>query len=564
MKFQATKSVLFIVLSSVALSSQAANLVRVYSDAVSHDPTFQRAEATWHAEQQNTDIARSGYLPQVDITGSIMDQYQKTRISIPLLLTSETNATLQYQVTATQPIFNAANWFNIKKAGATVRAATASYSYAAQNLMLRTAQAYFAVLQAYDQLITTQASKRAYYREFVTAKQKFEVGLIAKTGVYEAESYYDGAIASELADQNFLYDKIESLRAITGFHYGSLQGVKTQVPLIIPAPNDINIWVQTAQSQNYGLIADQFQMIAAHENIRQTSAGNYPVVDAQATWTQVVTNGHPSLGPLFTINGEAAQGGVSMNFPLVQGGYVVASTRQAIYQYGETSSQFDMDNAATVTSTRQSFLGIVSGVGQIKADKQAIISAENALQATRAGYTVGTRTMVDVLTDTSNLYKAKQRYYDDQYLYLINIFNLKYAAGTLAPQDFVKINSWLNQRMYFALPAKLFDSVTRAPTIRLQTEKANIPIIQVVSERADLPPPSQARPYFLQLYSSTNRAGAEHFIREYPRWKSHLRIVHHENYYRVVYGEYPNYQAARMAGVELTKKGLSYFLISRV
>ncbi len=573
---------LVVFFSSFAINSQAADLVRVYNDALSHDPTFQKAEATWHAEQQSIAIARSGYLPQVNLTASALGAYNHTERSpfpLPPNVIADTNTTYQYTITADQAIFNAANWFNIKKARASVKAATATYSYAAQELMLRTGQAYFAVLQAYDQLITTQASKAAYYREYITAKQKFEVGLIAKTGVYEALSYYDTAVASELADQNMVYDKVESLRAITGYHYGHLNGVKTQVPLIIPAPNNINVWVQTAQSQNYGLIADEFQMLAARDNIKQTEAGNLPVITAEGTWTQTAETDRPTIGPLFTLAGEGGTAGLGLNFPILQGGYVLASTRQAIYQYGEASSQFDMDDASTVTNTRQSFLGIVSGVGQIKADKQAIISAEKALEATRAGYSVGTRTMVDVLNDTSNLYKAKQRYYDDQYFYILNIFNLKFAAGTLSPQDMVKINSWLTQSMNFSLPAKLFKAESNLPIEPLQTQKADIPIIQTLPPLADsvptsgkqkelkLLPPAQTEhrvaPYVLELYSAEDLVEAEHFVQQYPRWKSRLRIIHHEGYYRVVYGEYPNYQTARVAEKELKRKGLSYFLILR-
>lgn len=483
-------------LAFYAFSSQASNLVQVYGDAIAHDPTFQKAEATWHAQQQNLPIALSTYLPHVDITGNILRQYQHTKLNLPLpgIVTTTRNTYYEYQITATQPIFNAPNWFNIRSASAGVKAATAVYSLSAQNLMLRTAQKYFAVLQAYDQLITTQASKRSYYREYITAKEKYEVGLIARTGVYEAQSFYDAAIATELADQNNLYNKIEELRAITGVHYSRLNGILDQVPLIIPRPNDINVWVQTAQSQNYGLISDEFLLQAAHETIRSNETGSLPQISAQGTWQQSDVIGRENLGSLNTLAGEQATGGLTMNFPLIQGGYVVASTRQAIYQYAESSAQLELDDRTTVTNTRQSFLGIVSGVGQVKADKLAIISAEKALEATRAGYSVGTQTMQDVLIDTSNLYKAKQRYFDDQYLYIINIFNLKYAAGTLSPEDLDSINRWLKKVVQFSLPKKLFQPEA-LPDQPLQTEKANVPIeefsipVEKVEKPLQLAPP---------------------------------------------------------------------------
>jgi outer membrane protein len=72
-------------------------------------------------------------------------------------------------------------------------------------------------------------------------------------------------------------------------------------------------------------------------------------------------------------------------------------------------------------------------------------SAEKAVEAAEAGFEVGTRTMVDVLTEERNLYKAKSDYARSRYDYLINGIKLKEAAGSLSELDLQQINQYLQR-----------------------------------------------------------------------------------------------------------------------
>lgn len=453
-----------------ALPASADNLISVFKQAQISDPTFKQAQSVWMSARENLPIARAGYLPQVSITGTGTRSYNHFE---PTTATVNTNGyfwSYGYGLTLSQPIFNAVNWAAIRGAKASVKAATATYSAAAQDLMVRTATAYFNVQKAYEKLRFTIANKRAVWRQLDTARQQFKVGLIAITGVYDAQSVYDQANAAEIADRNALDNAIENLRAITGVHYHVLKGIGARVPLVTPKPKNINEWVRIAELQSYALRAQEFTVVQAHEAIHQAAFGWTPQLALEGTWN---TNFNTDFNRSQNIKSQQGTLGLAVTFPVIQGGLVIASARQARYNYLTATAQLEFTHRSVVNSARQSFLGVISGISQIKADRQSIISAQKAVEATKAGYAVGTRTMVDVLDDLQSLYQTQAQLADDQYNYLLSIITLKQAAGTLSMDDLRQINSWLRKTVRFRLSSQQY-AIAKSP-VRVAAHKATVP-----------------------------------------------------------------------------------------
>ena len=441
-------------LVAVAPSALAANLMQVYRQALKSDPAFQKAESVWESEKENLPIAWSGYLTHFDIQAHINRLDRRAK---PVSQSFSFNGTINdygYSLTLTQPILNAANWMAIKEARAAVKSATATYMAASQDLMVRTATAYFDVLTASEKLRFTLANKRAVLRQLDTAQQKFNVGLIAITGVYDAQSAYDQALANEIVDRNALYNRMEDLRAITGRHYYSLYGIKKQVPLLKPKPNNIFSWVKVAEKQNYDLEASHFAMLAAEQNIHKQRQSRYPVINGILNYDDAFQTGLAPPAGSFEVKTRFI--GVSADFPAFQGGGIIARTHQARYDYLTASNVFVFTHRDVVNKTRQSFLGVVSGISRIKADAQTISSSQKKLEATEAGLSVGTRTMDDVLDSLATLYDAQNTYAEDQYTYLSEIIALKDAAGTLSARDLQQITGWLKKNTIFDLPRKYY------------------------------------------------------------------------------------------------------------
>lgn len=454
-----------VVAMSFAMSTTyATDLIQVYQRALKTDQIFAQAQSTWQSQKMNLPIARANYLPQVGLIGN-GDRYYTH--SIPAALSSFSGSSngytwqYGYTLTLTQPVFNLPAWNAIKNADANVKSATATYLAAQQSLMQRTATAYFNVLEAYDQLRYTIENKRAVWQQYRTARAKFRVGLIAVTDEYNARAQYDQVVAQQIAQQNNLNIQIENLRVITNKQYSSLTGLGKHLPLMSPQPNNINQWVSVAEQQNYNIKAQSYAVIAAMDTIKQQSTQDLPTVGLVGTYAQAITSDNPpGSGLPNTTQLDTNSYGLSLAFKPIQGGAVYANTKQAEYNYATAAGQLEQTHRAVVDQTRSSFLSVVSNASQIKADRQSVFSARNSAIAMEAGMSVGTRTMVDVLSALTTLYQAQEQYATDVYSYINNIIALKTAAGTLCVADLEQINAWLRKSVNF--PNQL--SVANIPT----------------------------------------------------------------------------------------------------
>lgn len=439
------KRVLIILAASIvqalALTAHAANLLEVYELGLASDPILQEAIAKHRSVGEQIPQARSELLPSLLGTGlatKISTRYANAPIPLePLGVFNGNNAF--YQLTLRQPIFNYAAWAQLKYAKANVKQAEASYFAAVQDLMQRVSYAYFQVLFAYDTLRFTQSQLKANKRHLEEAEHRFQVGLVAVTDVYEAKAGYDTITAREIEAQNNLLNKTEELRKITGQLVPNLAPLKAGVPLVKPMPDRIDDWVSVATKQNYTLISAKFGAEAAKENIAVQRSGHLPRLNAIGSYND-------AWNDTLNINAHrttAAMGGVELNFPIYQGGLVDSKTRQAHYDHQGASARHENAYRQTVVTTRQAFNSVIAGISKIKADRQALLSAQKQLESVEAQYKVGTRTLVNVLDAQRELVSRQIVLAQDQYEYLIATLQLKLAAGTLSVADLMRVNDLL-------------------------------------------------------------------------------------------------------------------------
>ncbi|MBS0352058.1 MAG: TolC family outer membrane protein [Proteobacteria bacterium] len=456
------------VISFTSLPAFADNLIEVYHQAVANDAIFKQAQADWLAAQQDIPIARSYLLPNISLAAGAFENYQNFTTDASFTHNGS-YASTSVNLTILQPIFNWKVWASLRSARAGVKAATANYYYAQQDLITRTVQAYLNVLQADDILRLTRANKAALAEEYDTAKRKYDVGLARITDVYDAQAQYDQARAKEIAQVNTLQVSIEALHQITGQYYHYLDGLSDKgIPLSAPQPNDIEIWAQTASKQNYQLQAQYYSTIAAKEQVQVEAANFYPSFGIQGSFSdqrqfdRTLTLTDPPHNENLVQQLSAI--GLGVNWDIFQGGNVVASTRQARYQYASSSAKEQTVSQQVVAGARKAFLGVNSYNAQIRADQLSVKSAQSALESSRAGYNVGYRTLTDVLNDTTLLYQSEQALAVDQYAYINNFVALKELAGTLGPADVVKLNSWLTKPINLEADEKITtDGNTKEP-----------------------------------------------------------------------------------------------------
>ncbi|MGQ3888809.1 TolC family outer membrane protein [Legionella sp. CNM-1927-20] len=438
------KKMLFL-LFTICLAGQlhATDLMDIYQQALENDPTFKEAYSTYMSTSESIPIARSALYPQLNVGAQVSRNVIETKTANANF--EQTFNSNQWQINASQAVFNFQAWALVQQAKATVKAAQATFNNAAQDLMLRTARAYFDVLLARDTLTFAEAKRRANRRQLEQAEERFRVGLDAITSVYEARSAYDQSVAQVITARNNLENQSENLRKLTNHVYAYLVPLRdSRIPLIRPEPNDINEWVDVGLKQNYNLYAAKYSLQAARENIRAQASGGWPTLAIQAnsvqTHNDVNGGGGNVFAPSKTTNSNIA---LALNFPVFQGGLVVAQTRQAQFDFQAASERLERIYRDVVVNSRIAFNTIIDGISKVQADRQTVISQRNTLQSTEAQFQVGTRTMVDVVNAQQRLFEAQRQLAEDQYNLIIATLNLKYLAGTLNVNDLEEVNSWL-------------------------------------------------------------------------------------------------------------------------
>lgn len=439
-------------LAFVSHQAQAADLLGVYNLAYQNDPTFKAAQASWLASKENLSIGHAALLPQLTAAGDLARinydvegltaQTDHGGTALSPSSTKFTHNVTKYSLTLTQPIFNFASWAGVWGAQAMVKQAEASYFAALQSLIYRTATAYFNVLQAKDVLRFTQAKKNAIGRQLEETKHKYEVGLIAITDYETAKASYDAQVAAEIAAANDEANKLEQLTEITGTQITDFSEVDSKtMPLVSPQPEDIEQWVKAAEKQNYDLSAARFASIAARENIKAQLAGHLPVITAQGSYGYNYDNNNSGFDNF--MRQKTTAGNIAISLPLFSGGAVMAQTSQAQYQYQQATAQQEFVHRGVISQTRQAYLGVMSGISKIKADRQAVVSNQSALTSTEIAFSAGMRTMYDVLIAQTTLYDTEKNHAQDLYAFILQTLTLKRMAGILDLTDVKKINTWL-------------------------------------------------------------------------------------------------------------------------
>lgn len=423
---------------------RSADLLEIYDLARQNDPRLLESEARRNAALENRPQAIANLLPQINASYEVNTSNQDP----PVLITNappNPNFTaeaisLDLNLAVIRPAF----WVQLAQSDHQIAQAEADYQAEAQNLMLRTAEAYFEVLFAEDDLRFARAEKEAIGRQLAQAQERFKVGLSAITDVNEAQAAYDQAKASEIAAENALEDAKEAVREIVGDVQDSFAGLKPRLPLHPPAPNSIEEWSTTGLLNNARIVSVQQQALFSEKQIKREFSGHLPTVDVFARYS--FDDSDRIVGPqaaLFGTQREAQTAGLRLEIPVFAGGSVNSRTRQARSEYAASLQVLDRQRRAVIRQVKDAFRGVVSSIAQVQALEAAVKSSQSALESTTAGMEVGTRTLVDVLTEQRDLYQSERDLARARYDYLLNGFRLKEGAGTLSRNDLEQANTWL-------------------------------------------------------------------------------------------------------------------------
>ncbi len=437
----------------------AVDLVGVHDLAAKNDPLLQAAAYRRDATGENERQAWSNLLPT--ISGGVGRNWgdAKSKVNeftvpgtdetIPTFKTKSDIDTLSYRLDLRQSLYAQSNYENLDIARGQVSQAEAIYSGAYQNFLVRVAGGYFSVLTAQDGVIFAEAEEKALQRQFEQAEQRFEVGLTAVTDVHEARASYDNARARAIVSRNNLADTKEVLYELTGQYFDDYDPLQEILPLVKPLPENPAEWVDIAMQYNPAVMSARMNVEIADATVRLQRSGHFPTLELVGSISQF-TNYKSALrgdaGEILATTDVVSDDkriGLQLTVPLYQGGAITSRIRQSRYLLNAVSEDLDQVQRAAVRSTNNAYRAVIAGIEQVGAFNQAMVSAESALEATQAGFEVGTRTIVDVLIAQQRYFQAQRDNSLARHTYIVDHLRLKAAAGVLAKEDLEKVNSIL-------------------------------------------------------------------------------------------------------------------------
>ena len=429
------------------LAASANDLMKVYELALTNDPTYLAAQFARDANVEARPLALAPLLPQLNgAYRPAKDHFEFTppdastcaQAGQPAGCTfTSSNRPYTVSLTLSQSIFDWSAFETYSQAGDTAALAEVSFRAAQQNLLLRVAQAYFAVLTAADTLRASRAENKALERQLEQARKRFDVGLSAITDVQEAQARFDLTTATVIDAERTFRSSREALAAITGPNTVGLSSVQEDIGVPNPDPLNVAKWTEVALAENLDLAAAKLSTSIAKKGIWIARGGYLPTVNIVGQGTNGQSSGFNRgyyEDRSYTLN---------VNVPIFAGLSTWHTVDRAQSTHGQAQAQ-ELGTRRTVErTTHDAYQGVLSGASRVKALKQAVLSNTTALQASQVGLQVGARTNVDVLNAQQLLYSAQRDYASARYNYLVSVLTLKNAAGRLTQNDLQEIDRLL-------------------------------------------------------------------------------------------------------------------------
>ncbi|MEQ9462149.1 MAG: TolC family outer membrane protein [Haliea sp.] len=458
-----TGAALLVLALSFGMAPAGAESLRdIYELALANDAQLKAEEAQYRASLETEKLGLAGLLPQVNANYDYTDFDQSSTgesfsldgglgggVTAVQTITDIDTTSKGYQVSLSQALFDLPAWFTFQYGKEFSRQAEATFAANQQNLIVRVAEAYLLVLRAQDNLEASRAQERAFERQLEQTQQRFEVGLIAITDVYEAQAARDLAEVNRIVDENNVAVALERLSVLTGREHSNLNVLDEGFSATPPEPADRTAWVDFALENNFSLQAARYAEEAARQLAKANQMEHTPTLSGSYTYSDYDTDGtlrrNPSTGFDTSPNSDEDNNTwqIRLDVPLFSGGAVSANRRKAAQEFNAARENRINLSRNTVTNARSLHMTVVSDVSRVAARAQAIVSSQSALDATQAGYEVGTRNVVDVLNAQNTLFAAQRDYANSRYDYILNSMRLKEQAGLLSPEDIFSLDAMM-------------------------------------------------------------------------------------------------------------------------
>lgn len=440
----------------------SADLLKITQDALNNNTALASARLEARSTESARAAAEGTLLPQINATGNVAHSrtYESQSRNQPGATPALTSGgddninSVNVSLEATQALFDAIASREVVRTERQIDQQLYQLAATEQQLLIDVASAYFEILRAHELLEAHRAQERAIGRQLEQAREQFEVGLIAITEVEEAKAAFDQSRATRIAAESDLQVRFEALERLTGQRYASIDALGEAMS-VTPLVNDRDYWVALAVEKNPLVLASHAGVELRRSGLALAEAQRLPSVNAFANYNY----GNNDADGVSGYNSDS-QVGVRVSLPLYTGGTTTATIQENTFLLESSQYDFEDQRREIVQQVRSRYTQVSNDVSTVEARQQAIVSNQSALDATRAGYEVGTRNIVDVLNAEQNLYNAIADYASARHDYVINLLTLRQQAGTLDVAALEEVNAWLDgESVDFILPEDSESSV---------------------------------------------------------------------------------------------------------
>ncbi|RZO25706.1 MAG: hypothetical protein EVA92_04715 [SAR86 cluster bacterium] len=429
----------FIVASQIVSSD---DLLSVYEEALEKDPNYNLNKADLQLNKEYLNQARSALGPRLNLSGSSNwnEYYQEKELQ------NDYN-TFSYNLNLSQPIFRLDSWFQSRRAKKNLDAAEARFAYQQQDLIIRVTRAYFNILSARSSLKTAQATEKAFENQFQQIVQRFNLGSASKIELAEAKAAFNRSTSDRVLAEGNLDISFEEINSIVGREVTLVAPLSDEMKLSIPDGN-LELIVKNGIDNNFLIKEAASRLLASKSNTRSKTANYLPKIDANAnanrrTSKQYTFDGLDSdLDLPFFIPQETENRNFSVQFslPLFTSGLNNSQRRQALLEEVKSEEQVILIQRNITQQIRSLHSAIRTSKLNVESLEASLESTKDALDATRLGYELNSRNLIDLLQAERSFSDVQNRLSQAKYSYIVTYLQFKQAIGILDPDDLLEIN----------------------------------------------------------------------------------------------------------------------------
>ncbi len=339
------------------------------------------------------------------------------------------NISYSLDISATINIFESfASVYSNKAADYLVKSALFDFYNKEAQTFINAAQTYLDVIKADSIVALNKANATAMERNLKLAEFRHKSGEITTTDYSQSKAQYSIALHDLQASQQALKQSKLQFEVVFGIPFN--HRLKLPVTQGLIEFNSLADF-QKETENNFNLQSLYNTMLAKEANITVVKSALLPRVDGVLSHQRQKMNFMSSDESKF--NDSSAT--ITANIPLYSAGSARSQLREAKkdLEFSKLTYQNNKKNTYILAEyyweqQKTSLLQIASLIDQVKANKMSVKSV-------RQEHIAGTRLLIDVLNEQTQLLNSETDLINAFYDYLINKYNMIYLTGHLNPKE---------------------------------------------------------------------------------------------------------------------------------